>query len=231
MSDSVTPADDESSIPENMQLAQWRSEAAEAASGPEPGLRERVRDLTARALHERRMAFADTRAIVSAIMAGVGSGLSARGGEIRAHLKEAVAGVDEAVGTAAQHVSYTLQEAAEAGRAFKDNELKASLEQLRDLEEQFVDTLKDAAAQSGDRLKEELGYLSDHLRHGGTRTGEQARAALERLARGLKAGGAAGRAGLGESAHAATDHLAQAASGMLEALADSLKRQSERLRS
>jgi hypothetical protein len=95
----------------------------------------------------------------------------------------------------------------------------------------LVDTLKDTATQSGGKLKEELGYLSDHLRHSGTHTGQQAREGLERLARGLKASGAAGRAGLSESAHAATDHLAQVASGVLEALADSLKRQSERLRS
>ncbi len=229
MNDTVTSAGGDSNTPETTQLVQWQAEAAQAAN--EADLRERVRDLTARALHERRMAFADMRAIVSAIVSGVGSGLTARGGEIRAHLKEAVAGVDEAVGSAAQRASYTLQEAAEAGRAFKENELKTSLEQLRDLEGQLVDTLKDTAAQSGGKLKEELGYLSDHLRHSGTHTGEQVRAALERLARGLKASGAAGRAGLSESAHTATDRLAQVASGMLEALADSLKRQSERLRS
>lgn len=229
MNDSVTSTGGESSPLETTQLAQWQSEAAQAAS--EPDLRERVRDLTARALHDRRMAFADLRAIVSTIVSGVGGGLAASGGEIRAHLKEAVTGVDEAVGSAAQRASYTLQEAAEAGRAFKENELKASLEQLRDLEGQLVDTLKDTATQSGGKLKEELGYLSDHLRHSGTHTGQQAREGLERLARGLKASGAAGRAGLSESAHAATDHLAQVASGVLEALADSLKRQSERLRS
>lgn len=229
MDESLNPGGDEASIPETAQFAQWQAEAAEAVN--EPDLRERVRDLTARALHERRMAFADLRAIVSAIVSGVGDGLSGRGDEMRAHLKEAVGGLDEAVGSAAQTVSYTLQEAAEAGRALKDNELKASLEQLRDLEGQLVDTLKDAGERSGGKFKEELGYLSDHLRHSGTRTGEQARGALERLARGLKAGGAAGRAGLSESAHVATDHLAQVASGILEALADSLKRQSERLRS
>ncbi len=229
MNDSVTPAGGEPNLPETAQLAQWQAEAAQAAS--EPDLRERVRELTARALHERRLDLTGLRAIVSTVVAGVGSGLTARGGEMRAHLNEAVAGVDEAVGSAAQRASYTLQEAAEAGRGFKENELKASLEQLRDLEGQLVDTLKDTASQSGGKLKEELGYLSDHLRHSGTRTGEQAREALERLARGLKASGAAGRAGLSESAHAATDHLAQVASGMLEALADSLKRQSERLRS
>jgi len=229
MSDANTPASSETSIPDNAQLVQLHDEAAAAASAPD--LRERVRDLTARALHERRMAFQDLREIVAAITSGVGSGLTARGGEMKGGLKQAIAGLDDAVGNAAQAASYTLSEAAAQGKAFKDNELKASLEQLRDLETQIVETLKQTASQSGGKLKEELEYLSDHLRHSGTRTGEQVREALQQLAGGVRTSSQAGRAGLSETAGAATERLSQVASGILEALSESLKRQSERLRS
>ena len=229
MSDAKIPASSETSIPDNAQLVQLHDEAAAAASSPD--LRERVRELTARVLHERRMALQDLRDIVAAITSGVGSGLTARGGEMKDGLKQAIAGLDEAVGSAAQTASYTLSEAAAQGKAFKDNELKASLEQLRDLETQIVDALKQTASQSGGKLKEELGYLSDHLRISGTRTGEQVREALQQLASGVKASSEAGRAGLNESASAATERLSHVASGILEALSDSLKRQSERLRS
>ena len=51
------------------------------------------------------------------------------------------------------------------------------------------------------------------------------------MASGVKASGEAGRAGLSESASTATERLSQVASGVLAALSDSLKRQSERLRS
>lgn len=217
------------SIPESAGMAQLRNEAADAAGAPD--LRERVRELTARALHERRMALNDMRAIVEAITEGVGSGLSARGGEMKEGLKQAVSGLDDAIGSAAQAASYTINEAVEQGRAFKDNELKASLEQLRDLESQLVDTLKDTAKRSGGKFRDELEHLSDHLKITGTRTGEQVRDALRQFAAGVKTGGAAGRAGLSESATAASDRLSQVASGVLEALSDSLKRQSERLRS
>lgn len=229
MNDANTPASSETSIPDNTRLVQLHDEAAAAASGPD--LRERVRELTARVLHERRMALNDIRDLVTAISSGVGSGLTARGGEMKEGLKQAVAGLDEAVGSAAQAASYTLREAVTQGKAFKDNELKASLEQLRDLETQIVDALKQTASQSGGKLKEELGYLSDHLKISGTRTGEQVREALKQLASGAKATGNAGRAGLSESASVATERLSQVASGILEALSDSLKRQSERLRS
>lgn len=229
MNDTSPPASSESSISENAQLTQWHDEAAAAASAPD--LHERVRELTARALHERRMALQDLREIISAITSGVGSGLSSRGGEIKDGLRQAVSGLDEAVGSAAQSASYTLREAAEQGKAFKDNELKASLEQLRDLEAQFVDTLKQTAKQSGGKLKEELETLSEHLKNSGTRTGEQVRTALQQLAGGVKASSQAGKAGLSDSASTATERLAQVASGILEAVSDSLKRQSERLRS
>ncbi len=224
-----TPASNEASIHEKEQLVQWHDEAAAAASDPD--LRERVRELTARALHERRMALHDVREIIGAITSGVGSGLAAHGGEIKDGLKQAVAGLDDAMSSAAQSVSYTLREAAEQGRAFKDDELKARLEQLRDLESQFVDTLRQTASHSGGKLKDELEKLSDHLKISGTRTGEQALEALQQLAQGVKSSSEAGRAKLSESAGTAVERLSQVASGMLDALADSIKRQSERLRS
>lgn len=219
----------EVTLPESTQLVLLQ-EAAQAAAD-QPDLRERVRELTAKALHERRLSFSELREIVSAITTGVGSGLNARGGEMKEGLKQAVSGLDDAVSTAAQAASYTLQEAADQGRAFKENELKARLEQLRDLETQIVETLKETASQSGGKLKEELNALSDHLKRSGTRTGEQVREALQQLSGGVKSTAQAGRAGLNESATTAGERLALVASGVLAALSDSLKRQSERLRS
>ena len=73
--------------------------------------------------------------------------------------------------------------------------------------------------------------MSEHLRNSGTRTGEQVRDALKQLAGGVKASSEAGRAGLSDSASTASERLSLVASGILEALSDSLKRQSERLRS
>lgn len=216
-------------VPENTQMMQLREAAAEAASAPD--LRERVRELTARILHEKRLALEDMRAIVGAVTEGVGSGLTARGGELKAGLTQAVSGLDDAFGSAAQAASYSIREAVEQGRAFKDNELKASLEELRDLETQFVETLRQTARRSSGALRDELDQLAGHLKVAGTRTGEQVREALGEFAAGIKTGAAASRAGLSESASTAGERLSQIAGGVLEAVSDSLKRQSERLRS
>jgi predicted component of type VI protein secretion system len=229
MNDTQTPASSETGTSESTQLVQLHDEAQAAVGTAD--LRERVRDLTAKALQDRSLSFSELREIVSAIASGVGSGLSSREGEMKDGLKQAMSGLDEAVGSAAQAASYTLQEAVAKGKAFKDNELKAQLEQLRDLETQIVDTLKQTATQSGGKLKEELETLSEHLKNSGTRTGEQVREAMQQLAGGVKSSSQAGRAGISESTSAAVDHLSQVASGILEALSESLKRQSERLRS
>lgn len=218
------------SIPETPLLLQWQAEAAEAAAATDtPDLRERVRALTARILHERRVPLAETRDVIRAITVGIGSGLGERGSELKSGLKEATAGLDDALSHAAEAASLSLREMVSQGRAFRDNELKTSLANLRDLEGQLIDGLKDTAAQSGEKLKEELSAVAEHMKHNGTRTGEQVKDSLTRLAQGLKASGKAGQSGVREAAEQAGDRLSEAASGMLAAMADSLKRQSERL--
>ncbi|MFP5418259.1 MAG: DUF6781 family protein [Gammaproteobacteria bacterium] len=228
MNDTPTSTPGQSSITDKAQLAQWHDEAAAAAGAA--NLHERVRDLTARALQDRKMNFQELREIVAAITSGVGEGLAARGDELKTGLKAAVSGLDEALGSAAQRVSYTLREAADQGRSFRENELRDNLEQLRNLESQLVDALKQTASQSGGKLKDELDLLSTHLKNSGTRTGEQVRDALQQLASGVKATAETSRERLRESAGTAADRLSEAASGVLAAMSDALKRQSERLR-
>lgn len=223
MSDENTSANTE-----NEGLLLLQNQAEEAVS--EPDLRERVRDMTARALHDRRLSFNELRDIVGAVTAGVGSGLNSRGGEVKAGLKQAVDGLDDAIGGAAEAVSLTLREAVSQGREFKEGELKEIVERLRDLESQFVDTLKDAAQKSSGKLKDEWSHMADHLSKTGTRTGERVRDSMTQLSQGVKASTEAGQSGLKQAVEATSERLSHIASGVLEALSDSLKRQSDRMR-
>jgi gas vesicle protein len=181
-------------------------------------------------LQDRRLSLSELREIVGAVTSGVGSGLNARGGEVKAGLKQAVDGLDDAIGGAAEAVSLTLREAVSQGREFKDSELKETLERLRDLEGQFVDTLKDAAQKSSGKLKEGWSSMAEHLSQTGTRTGERVRESLTQLSQGVKTSSAAGQSGVKQAVEVAGERLAHIASGVLEALSDSLKRQSDRLR-
>lgn len=233
MSDTpLPPANDSgtnaSSIPDKTQLVQWHDEAAAAAADPD--LHERIRDLTARALSERKLDFRELRDIIGAIASGVGTGVSGRGDEMRTELRRAIGGLDEALGSAAQKASYTLREAVDQGRAFREHELRQRLEELRSLESQFVGTLRETANQSGGKLREEMERLSAHLADSGTRTGEHVREALDKLATGLRSTAGMGRDQIGAVSESAADRLSQVASGVLAAMSDALKRQSERLR-
>ena len=208
-------------------LNELRDEAAAAAASPD--LRERVRQLTHRALLDRRLSLAEVRDIMAAITDGLGRGLSARGGEMRAELRRAIEGLDDAIGSTAEAISLTLSETASRGRAVTEGELKESLERVKALEAALMDGLKDAAQLSSGKLKEELGNLKEHLKTTRTDTGTRVRAALETIGNGLKASTHAGRTGVREVADTASERASSIASGVLAALSDALKRQSERL--
>ncbi len=208
--------------PETSGLLQLKNEAEAAASAPD--LHERVRQLTHKVLMERKFSLNEVREILTAITEGVGSGLAGRGGELRDGLKQAIAGLDEAVGSSAEAVTLTLREAVSHGRAFTDGELKATLERVRDLEGQLLDSLKVAAQQSSGKLREELNALADHMKTTGTDTGARVKRALETLAIGANSAAKAGQFGVKEVTETARERLSQVASGVLVALAESLRK-------
>lgn len=208
-------------------LDDLRVEAEAAADAPD--LQERVRQLAHRALLDRKLSLAELRDIVAAITEGVGRGLTQRGGELRTELRRAAAGLGEAIGSTAEAVSLTLREAASHGKAYKEGELQASIARVKELEAALMEGLKDTAQKSSGKLKEELNALGEHIKTTRTDTGDRVRAALETMTNGLNASARAGRAGVGEVADAAGERLSSVASGVLSALSDALKRQSERL--
>ena len=208
-------------------LNELRVEAEAAADAPD--LQERVRQLTHRALLDRKLSLAELRDIVAAITEGVGKGLTQRGGELRTELRRAAAGLGEAIGSTAEAVSLTLREATSHGKAYREGELQASIARVKELEAALMEGLKDTAQKSSGKLKEELNALGEHIKTTRTDTGDRVRAALETMTSSLNASARAGRAGVGEVADTAGERLSSVASGVLSALSDALKRQSERL--
>jgi hypothetical protein len=217
MSDTESTGNQESAA-----LSELRREAEAAAGAAD--LHEQVRQLTLKALTEKRLPLGDAKAVLTAITEGVGNGLAGRGGELREGLRQALSGLDQAVGSAAEAMTLTLREAVSQGRAFTEGELKTALERVRDLESQLVESVKAAAQQSGGKLKEELERLAEHMRTTGTDTGARIRQALEALANGASAAAKAGQFGVREVSETARDRLSQVASGVLAALAESLRK-------
>jgi gas vesicle protein len=200
---------------------------AETAASQGGNLRDRARQITLDALKDGKLSLEEIRNIGQAITEGVSLGLAGRGGELKSGLKEAVNGMDEAIGQAAQRVSMTFREAIERGKDFNEMELKSSIERMRDLERDFVESLKDVAGKSGGKLKEELTEISGHLGRTGTDTGGRVKESLGALYTTLNAQAGSTSSSLQDAARTTAARLADLASGVLAGFSEAIKHKPE----
>ncbi len=201
---------------------------AETAASQGENIRDRARQITLDALKDGKLSLEEIRNIGQAITEGVSLGLTGRGGELKSGLKEAVNGMDEAIGQAAQRVSMTFREAIERGKDFNEMELKSSIERMRDLERDFVESLKDVAGKSGGKLKEELTEISGHLGRTGTDTGGRVKESLSALYTTLNAQAGSTSSTLQDAARTTAARLADLASGVLAGFSEAMKHKSEK---
>lgn len=201
---------------------------AETAASQGGNLRDRARQITLDALKDGKLSLEEIRNIGQAITEGVSLGLAGRGGELKSGLKEAVNGMDEAIGQAAQRVSMTFREAIERGKDFNEMELKSSIERMRDLERDFVESLKDVAGKSSGKLKEELTEISGHLGRTGTDTGGRVKESLGALYTTLNAQAGSTSSSLQDAARTTAARLADLASGVLAGFSEAMKHKPEK---
>ncbi len=192
------------------------------------GLRERVRDITLEALSQRRLNTDAVREVIEQVTEGVIGGVGAQSEQLQSSLKEALAGVDDALEKTAEAAKLAAEEALGRANEFSDHDLKTVLQELATLEDLFVDTLRNAAQQTGEVASQVLTDLAEHLKVAGTQAGAEAREAVDSLRAQLKA---AGRDAAVEAAQAGKqmgEKLAQIASGFLAGMADALQAKSKR---
>ena len=194
----------------------------QAAAADDAGLRERVRALVMHALVDRRADPVAVKEVMRSALAGIDSGLARRGAEAGSAVREAVIGLDEAVARSVYAMRMALEEAWEQGREFADSDAREAISSVRDLEQDLVATLKDAADDTKGWIKGEFNDLAVHLKRAGTDTGTQVRDVAQRfnnrLASAAKGSGADAIAAVGTT----RTRLSEVASGILRGLADSL---------
>ncbi len=200
-----------------------RQAASESVASGE-GIRERVRELTLRALQERRLDLHGTREVMRAMTEGISLGAQKRGSHMREALSEAFAGMDQAVSKAAQASSLALQEMSSRGREFTDTELRQGLERMRAMESGLIDSLRDISRSTGGAVKTEWEHLSNHVQNAGTDTGRLvSRTVREFSARMTSAMGEGAVAGM-EAARLFGERFAAMASGILAGMSEALHR-------
>lgn len=200
-----------------------RQAASESVASGE-GIRERVRELTLRALQERRLDLHGTREVMRAMTEGISLGAQKRGSDMREALSEAFAGMDQAVSKAAQASSLALQEMSSRGREFTDTELRQGLERMRAMESSLIDSLRDISRSTGGAVKTEWEHLSSHVQNAGTDTGRlvsrTVRAFSARMTSAMGEGAVAGM----EAARVFGERFAAMASGILAGMSEALRK-------
>lgn len=197
-------------------------ESVRAAAGDEAELRERIRGLVMKALVDHQTDPEAIRDVMRDTLAGVGDGLVERGNQASAALREAVRGMDEAVGRSVYAVQMAMEEAWGMGHRFAESDMKETVDAVKGLEDDLLSTLKEASDKTQGWLKGEFADLGTHLARTGTDTGAQVRAVMEKL--GSQMGGitAGSMAESMATMQEAQGRLATVASGILRGLADSI---------
>ncbi len=198
------------------------TDSVRAAADDESLLRERVRALVMKALVDHQADPAAMRDVMRDTLAGVGDGLVERGNQASTALREAVRGMDEAVGRSVYAVQMAMEEAWGMGHRFAATDMKDTVDAVKGLEEDLLTTIKEASDKTQGWLKGEFADLGMHLARTGTDTGTQVRAVMEKLNRSMVGIAAGSGADTLATAEEARGRLSSVASGILRGLADSI---------
>jgi hypothetical protein len=198
------------------------TESVRAMAEDEAHLRERVRALVMKALVDHQTDPAAIRDIMRDTLAGVGDGLWDRGNQASGALREAVGGMDEAVGRSVYALQMAMEEAWGMGHRFATSDMKDTMDAVKDLEGDLLSTIKEASDKTQGWLKGEFAEVGSHLARTGTDTGAQVRAVMEKLNSRMATIAVGSGAEAMATAEEARGRLSAVASGILRGLADSI---------
>jgi len=207
---------------EGMSAEEIRTAARETVAAGRD-VRDRVRELTLKALRERKFDFAGMREVTRAMTEGINLGVEKSGRDAREALSEAFSGMDQAMSKAAQAASLAMKELTDKGREFSQTELKQGLDQMRKMETDFLDSVKQVSQAATGSIKGNWQDLLTHAQRAGTDTGrvvaDTAREFSARMAGTISESALTGI----EAARAFGERFASMASGILAGMSEALR--------
>lgn len=198
-------------------------QSAGAALESRTGIRKKVRDLTLRALKQRSLKSSEIKAVIRAMTEGITLGAAQRSGDVRSALSRAFAGLDEALGKAAEASHLALRELATRAKDLNDREFRRALDDVRQLEKDFLSTAKKVAAGAQHKIGREWRDLVTHAERTGTDTGAKVAETVSEFSRTMSPIVTdSARAGM-RAAREASTRFAELGSGLLAGMADALR--------
>ncbi len=180
---------------------------------------QKVRDITLKALSEHDLDEENIKEVVQAIGRGITQGLSGNEQVAKKEIEEAAEALDDALVSAAEATKLAVEEAASTVKDFSENDIKKTLEDLKALEELFLDTLSEVAKESSEVVGEVVSGFVEHARNSGTAIGER----VKRIAESLENVAVVGGQTVAKTAAETAAQLAKIGSGILAGIAESLQ--------
>ncbi|WP_020157239.1 MULTISPECIES: DUF6781 family protein [Methylobacter] len=179
----------------------------------------RVKDITLKALTERRLDMENISNVADAVSKGIGEGMGSQGEYSKEAFTQAVSALDDALATAAEASKLAIQEAASKVSDYSQHDFNKAADDIQQLEELFLGTVKKIAKDSNQIIADIVNDFTTHARQSGTAVGQQASIAMDAL-KGLPR---ISKDTLISSTVAATSALAEIGSGILSGIAESLR--------
>ena len=185
------------------------------------GIQKAACNITLKALTRGELDRDAIRKVTGDVVKAVQEAATVQGARAKDVLAEAVAGVDEALAHAAQALKLSIEEAGGRAEKFSREDLAKTRESLKNLEGDFLDTLRETARSSRSTISSIMDDMIKHAQSSGTAVGRQ----LQQM------GGLSGRMAEAGRAHfeaaartavSSTAMMARIASGVLAGIAESL---------
>lgn len=197
------------------------------ARGENQVIRERVRALTAELLQRGRLDTEGVTEVMRVMTGGAAFEAEIPGAEARQALAEAIKDLDQALLESANAAHLALQQLAQKGGDFSDNDLKEALARLQKLQEDFVAIVNCLSEATSGGLQRELVELAAHVQRVGADAGARVATVVNEFANRL---GSSYRERTTSGLEAAREYSARMAfivSGVLAGVADALREHPE----
>jgi hypothetical protein len=149
-------------------------------------VRAKLHELTVKALTQRQLAEKEIKEVLAAITEGVSLGASERADEVRLALGDALHGMDDALGHAAEAMQHAWSEVSAHAQEFAEQDLKEGIDELKKLEGMFLETVGRTAQEASGLVKQEMAALVEQARGAGTGSGKRVKAVVDDLSSRLR---------------------------------------------
>lgn len=198
-------------------------QAASATVAEGSDIRERMHNLTLTAIQQRRMEASEVKNMVQALTEGISLGLDKRAHDSKQALAQAFSGLDAALMKSAEATHLALQQLTERSSDFSEQDLKTALDNLKEVERDFLSTVSEVANKTSGHIKAEFDELLTHTRRTGTDTGRQVADTINEFSQKIQLVAQDSKSAGTEAAHKLSTRFTQLAAGILEGAAQALR--------